>query len=415
MKNLREDAFKIINKSIESVLPDKAVKEEVEKLNLSGNVYLVAIGKAAWRMAKAAKDFLKDKIEEGIVITKYGHSQGQIEGLKIYEAGHPVPDENTIKATEKVVELVKKLNEKDTLLFLVSGGGSALFELPVEEISLEDLKRTTDLLLKSGANIVEINTIRKHLSQVKGGKFAKLVEPAKIYSLVLSDVLGDRLDSIASGPAYPDSTTVEDVERIVEKYHLNLPQHVINALKNETPKELNNVETRIVGSVSKVCENAQEVAKSLGYITLILTTTLDCEAKEAGLFLASIAKEVKEKNRPLKKPCAIILGGETVVHVRGKGIGGRNQELALSAARGISNYEDVVIVSVGTDGTDGPTDAAGGIVDGMTVQRLIKKGINIEDVIDNNDSYHALQSIDGLVITGPTGTNVNDLTFVLCV
>lgn len=414
MRNLREDAFKIINKSIESVLPDKAVKEEVEKLNLSGNVYLVAIGKAAWRMAKAAKDFLKDKIEEGIVITKYGHSQGQIEGLKIYEAGHPVPDENTIKATEKVVELVKKLNEKDTLLFLVSGGGSALFELPVEEISLEDLKRTTDLLLKSGANIVEINTIRKHLSQVKGGKFAKLVEPAKIYSLVLSDVLGDRLDSIASGPAYPDSTTVQDVERIVEKYRLNLSEHVINALKNETPKELNNVETRIVGSVSKVCENAQEIAKSLGYSTLILTTTLDCEAKEAGSFLASIAKEVKEKNRPLEKPCAIILGGETVVHVRGKGMGGRNQELALSAARGISNYEDVVIVSVGTDGTDGPTDAAGGIVDGMTVQRLEEKGINIEDVIDNNDSYHALQSIDGLVITGPTGTNVNDLTFILC-
>nr|WP_113074786.1 glycerate kinase [Petrotoga sp. 9PW.55.5.1] len=414
MRNLREDAFKIINKSIESVLPDKAVKEEVEKLNLSGNVYLVAIGKAAWRMAKAAKDFLKDKIEEGIVITKYGHSQGQIEGLKIYEAGHPVPDENTIKATEKVVELVKKLNEKDTLLFLVSGGGSALFELPAEEISLEDLKRTTDLLLKSGANIVEINTIRKHLSQVKGGKFAKLVEPAKIYSLVLSDVLGDRLDSIASGPAYPDSTTVQDVERIVEKYRLNLPEHVISALKNETPKELNNVETRIVGSVSRVCENAQEVAKSLGYSTLILTTTLDCEAKEAGSFLASIAKEVKEKNRPLEKPCAIILGGETVVHVRGKGIGGRNQELALSAARGISNYEDVVIVSVGTDGTDGPTDAAGGIVDGMTVQRLEENGINIEDVIDNNDSYHALQSIDGLVITGPTGTNVNDLTFILC-
>ncbi|RAO99122.1 glycerate kinase [Petrotoga sp. 9PW.55.5.1] len=414
LRNLREDAFKIINKSIESVLPDKAVKEEVEKLNLSGNVYLVAIGKAAWRMAKAAKDFLKDKIEEGIVITKYGHSQGQIEGLKIYEAGHPVPDENTIKATEKVVELVKKLNEKDTLLFLVSGGGSALFELPAEEISLEDLKRTTDLLLKSGANIVEINTIRKHLSQVKGGKFAKLVEPAKIYSLVLSDVLGDRLDSIASGPAYPDSTTVQDVERIVEKYRLNLPEHVISALKNETPKELNNVETRIVGSVSRVCENAQEVAKSLGYSTLILTTTLDCEAKEAGSFLASIAKEVKEKNRPLEKPCAIILGGETVVHVRGKGIGGRNQELALSAARGISNYEDVVIVSVGTDGTDGPTDAAGGIVDGMTVQRLEENGINIEDVIDNNDSYHALQSIDGLVITGPTGTNVNDLTFILC-
>ncbi|PNR96203.1 glycerate kinase [Petrotoga sp. 9PWA.NaAc.5.4] len=414
MKNLGEDAIRIINNSIESVLPDKAVREEIEKLNFNGNVYLVAIGKAAWRMAKAAKDSLGDKIKDGIVITKYGHSKGKIEGLKIYEAGHPIPDENTINSTKKVVELVMNLGQEDTILFLVSGGGSALFELPVEGISLEELKKMTDLLLKSGANIVEINTIRKRLSQVKGGKFAKLVEPAKIYSLVLSDVLGDRLDSIASGPAYPDSTTVKDVEEIIDKYKLNLSEHVINALKKETPKELNNVETRIIGSVSKVCESAEKIAKSLGYNTLILTTTLDCEAKEAGSFLASIAREVKEKNRPLKKPCAVILGGETVVHVKGKGVGGRNQELVLSAAKGIVNYEDIIIVSVGTDGTDGPTDAAGGIVDGMTVKRLIEKNIDIEEVLNNNDSYHALQSIDGLVITGPTGTNVNDLTFILC-
>lgn len=414
MKNLREDAIRIINNSIESVLPDKAVKEEIEKLNFNDSVYLVAIGKAAWRMAKAAKDSLGDKIKDGIVITKYGHSKGKIEGLKIYEAGHPIPDENTINSTKKVVELVMNLGQEDTILFLVSGGGSALFELPVEGISLEELKKVTDLLLKSGANIVEINTIRKRLSQVKGGKFAKLVEPAKIYSLVLSDVLGDRLDSIASGPAYPDSTTVKDVEEIIDKYKLNLSEHVINALKKETPKELNNVETRIIGSVSKVCESAEKIAKSLGYNTLILTTTLNCEAKEAGSFLASIAREVKEKNRPLKKPCAVILGGETVVHVKGEGLGGRNQELVLSAAKGIVNYEDIVIVSVGTDGTDGPTDAAGGIVDGMTVKKLIEKNIDIEDTLNNNDSYHALQSIDGLVITGPTGTNVNDLTFILC-
>ena len=414
MKNLREDAFKIIKSSIDSVLPEKAVQQELEKMSLEDNIHIVAIGKAAWRMAKAAKDFLKDKVKDGIVITKYGHSRGTIESLQIYEAGHPIPDGNTIKSTKKVIELVQKLRQDDVVLFLVSGGGSALFELPVEDVTLEDIKNVTDMLLKSGANIVEINTVRKHLSRVKGGNFAKLVEPAKIYSLVLSDVLGDRLDSIASGPAYPDSTTIEDVEKIIKKYDLQLSEKILRALKNETPKHLNNVETRIIGSVTKVCESAAKIAQHLGYNTIILTTTLDCEAKEAGSFLAAIVREEKERERPLKTPCAIILGGETVVHVRGKGKGGRNQELVLSAARGIKEYQEVLIASVGTDGTDGPTDAAGGMVDGETVNRLQERGIDVEKVLNDNDSYHALQSIDGLVITGPTGTNVNDLTFILC-
>jgi hydroxypyruvate reductase len=414
LKNLREDAFRIIKSSIDSVLPEKAIQQELENLSLDDNIHIVSIGKAAWRMAKAAKEFLKNKVKDGIVITKYGHSQGDIGGLQIYEAGHPIPDENTIKSTKKAIELVENLREDDVVLFLVSGGGSALFELPVEGVTLEDIKNVTDMLLKSGANIVEINTVRKHLSRVKGGNFAKLVEPAKIYSLVLSDVLGDRLDSIASGPAYPDSTTIKDVEKIIKKYDLQLSEKILQALKNETPKHLNNVETRIIGSVAKVCESAAKIAQHLGYNTIILTTTLDCEAKEAGSFLASIVREEKEKERPLNTPCAIILGGETVVHVRGKGKGGRNQELVLSAARGIKGYQEVLIASVGTDGTDGPTDAAGGIVDGETVNRLQGKGIDVENVLNNNDSYHALQSIDGLVITGPTGTNVNDLTFILC-
>ncbi|RLL82665.1 glycerate kinase [Petrotoga sp. HKA.pet.4.5] len=414
MKNLREDAFRIIKNSIDFVLPEKAVQQELEKMSLEDNIHVVAIGKAAWRMAKAAKDFLKDRVKDGIVITKYGHSQGTIESLQIYEAGHPIPDDNTIKSTKKAIELVQNLGEGDVVLFLVSGGGSALFELPVEDVTLEDLKKVTDMLLKSGANIVEINTIRKHLSRVKGGNFAKLVEPAKIYSLVLSDVLGDRLDSIASGPAYPDSTTIEDDEKIIKKYDLQLSEKILRALKNETPKHLNNVETRIIGSVAKVCESAAKIAQSLGYNTMILTTTLDCEAKEAGSFLAAIAREEKGRERPLKTPCAIILGGETVVHVMGKGKGGRNQELVLSAARGIKGYQEVLIASVGTDGTDGPTDAAGGIVDGETVNRLQEKGIDVEKVLIDNDSYNALQSIGGLVITGPTGTNVNDLTFILC-
>jgi len=413
LKNLREDAFRIIKSSIDSVLPERAVEEQLASLNLGENIYLVAIGKAAWRMAKAAKESLKDKIKEGIVITKYGHSLGYIEGLQIYETGHPIPDENTIKATKTVIDMIKNLDEDDEVIFLVSGGGSSLFELPNDGVKLEDLQKLNDVLLKSGANIIEINTVRKHLSQVKGGKFAKIVEPAKIYSLILSDVLGDRLDSIASGPAFPDSTTLEDVENILNKYNLDLPENILQAF-TETPKSLNNVETYIIGSVTKVCENAQQIAEKLGYNSIILTTTLDCEAKEAGLFLASIAREIKEKDRPVNKPCAVILGGETVVKVQGKGSGGRNQELALSAARGICNYEGVIIASVGTDGTDGPTDAAGGIVDGQTLNRLKEKNIDIESVLKNNDSYMALQAIDGLIKTGPTGTNVNDLIFILC-
>ncbi len=414
VKSLKEDAFRIIEDSISSVLPEKAVLEELKKLDLGDKIYLVAIGKAAWRMARSAKDHLKGRIKGGVVITKYGHSQGPIDGLEVCEAGHPIPDENTINATKKAVNLVQNLSKDDTVLFLVSGGGSALFELPVEGVSLEDIKNVTDMLLRCGANIVEINAIRKRLSQVKGGKFAQLVLPAKVYSLVLSDVLGDRLDSIASGPAYPDSTTVGDVEKIIKKYDLEFPDNILKKLKEETPKRLYNVETRIIGSVSKVCESAEKIARKLGYDSLILTTTLDCEAKEAGLFLASIAREEIDKNRPLKNPCAIILGGETIVRVKGKGKGGRNQELVLSAARGIRNYPGVVIVSVGTDGTDGPTDSAGGIVDGQTAIMLEEAGIDINDALDDNDSYHALQAVGSLIKTGPTGTNVNDLIFILC-
>jgi len=414
MKSLREDALKIISDSISSVLPEKAVEEELKRLNLNGDICVVAIGKAAWRMAKSARDFLNGRIKGGVAITKYGHSLGPIDGIEVYEAGHPIPDENTINATKRAVRLVQNLSKDDVVLFLVSGGGSSLFELPVDGVSLEDIKNVTDMLLRCGTNIVEINAIRKRMSQVKGGRFALLCLPAKVYSLILSDVLGDRPDSIASGPAYPDSTTVEDVRKIIRKYDLKLPKHILQSLSVETPKSLDNVETRIIGSVSKVCESAAKVAGSLGYDTMILTTTLDCEASEAGLFLASIAREEVEKERPLKMPCAIILGGETVVHVKGSGKGGRNQELALSAARGIKNYSEVVIVSVGTDGTDGPTDAAGGIVDGKTATLLEKVGIDIDDALNDNDSYHALQAIDGLIKTGPTGTNVNDLIFMLC-
>jgi hydroxypyruvate reductase len=411
---MREDALKIIDEAIKAVYPENAVKKALRNFENEGRIKVVAIGKAAWRMAEAARQSLKDRICEGIAITKYSYSMGDIEGFEIFEAGHPIPDKNTITATKRALDIVKDLKEEDLLLFLVSGGGSSLFELPAENVELEDLVNITDQFVKSRAAISEINAVRKHLSQVKGGRFAEIVKPAKVFSLVLSDVLGDSLDTIASGPTYPDFTTSQDALSVIKKYDIKLTPRVSNALKKETPKSLENVETRIIGSIFISCEAAKRAAERLGYNSMILTTTLDCEAREAGAFLSAIAREMASRERPMKRPRATILGGETVVQVKGKGLGGRNQELALSAARGIVGLDNVVIASVATDGTDGPTDAAGGIVDGETMVRLREKGIDVEEVLNNNDSYHALEASGDLLKTGPTGTNVNDLMILLC-
>ncbi len=411
--DLPKDMMHIIQKTIDSVLPDTAVKDQLSKLTLEGRFFVLAIGKAAWRMAKAASEVLKDKIVYGVVITKYDHSLGEIENFEIYEAGHPVPDENSLKATDRALQLISKLDESIQILFLVSGGGSSLFEKLKEGITLSQLQSLTKDLLASGADITEINAIRKRLSMVKGGKFAKLVYPRKIMALVLSDVLGDKLDSIASGPAYPDTTTNRHVMQIVERYNLKLDANVTECLLEETPKAVRNAEHYVIGSVKTACETAEGIARSLGYNTTILTTTLTCEAREAGRFLASVSKEVLFFDRPIAKPAAIILGGETVVHVKGTGKGGRNQELALSAAIEIAGARGIVIASVGTDGTDGPTDAAGGIVDGQTVLNIRKLGFDPVRLLDNNDSYIALELANCLLKTGPTGTNVNDLILAL--
>jgi len=411
---VREDALRIVEEAIQAVYPENAVKKALENFKSTGNIKVLAIGKAAWRMAKAARESLGDRMSEGIVITKYRYSMGDIEGFVTFEAGHPIPDKNTIEATKRALDMVKDLKGDDLLLFLVSGGGSSLFELPAENVELEDLIDITNQLVRSRATISEINGVRKHLSRVKGGHFAEMVKPAKVFSLVLSDVLGDRLDTIASGPAYPDLTTSKDARNIIEKHDIKLPSTVLSALKQETAKSLENVETRVVGSISIACEAAKMTAEKLGYTSMILTTSLDCEAREAGAFLSAISREIVSGERPVKRPCAIILGGETVVQVKGRGLGGRNQELALSAARGIEGLENIMIASVATDGTDGPTDAAGGIVDGKTMARLRKKGIDAEEVLNNNDSYHALEAVGDLLKTGPTGTNVSDLVVILC-
>lgn len=420
MKQVRDDAMKAALKAIEAVLPENAVKEALRderfltRLDGGGRIVLAAIGKAAWRMAKAAAEALGSRLDGGVVVTKYGHSMGDIQGIEIREAGHPFPDENTLAGTAKILEGVKGLSEKDTVLFLVSGGGSALFEKPKDGVGLNDLISVTDQLLACGADIVEINMIRKRLSAVKGGRFAHFVAPAHVFAIVLSDVLGDRLDSIASGPAHPDGSTVREAMRVVEKYSLSMRPGLLDALKEETPKTLDNVTTIIAGSVTALCSAAEKAVRELGYVPLLLTTTLSCEARDAGAFLASVAREIRSSGNPLKPPCAILLGGETVVHLKGKGMGGRNQELALAAAAGIRGLADTAVISVGSDGTDGPTDAAGGLVDGETVPAISGLGLDLEKILADNDSYHGLDACGCLVRTGPTGTNVNDLTILLC-
>ena len=417
MKSIREDARIIIEKSISNVLPEAAVKRALNQKEFVNDIALVAIGKAAWNMAKAAKDALGEKITKGIVITKYGHSKGTIDSCEITEAGHPVPAENSVLGTDKVLQLVSELNKDTEILFLISGGGSSLFEKPLEGVSLNDIQNITNQLLKCGAGIFEINTIRKHLSAVKGGRFAQACGENKIYAVVLSDVVGDRLDTIASGPAYPDNTTSKDAFDIISKYEIEVNDLIKNALALETPKKIENCETVITGNVTAFCEAAAKNAASLGYTPVILTTSLDCEAKEAGKMFAAFAREIRSKNNlnfTPNPPCAIIAGGETIVHVKGNGKGGRNQEVSLSAALGIEGLKDVVVFSVGSDGTDGPTDAAGGMVDGETVNRILLYSVNPEKCLEENNSYNALKISGDLIITGATGTNVNDILVLLC-
>lgn len=407
-RTLRADGLQIVQGAIRAVLPDEAVCRALENRSFPGRVVLVAVGKAAWQMARAAYDCLGGRIDAGVVITKYGHGMGPIANFRCYEAGHPLPDENSFRAAGAALDLVHGLSAGDTVLFLLSGGGSALFEKPL--VPARELRDVTQALLASGAGIVEINTIRKRLSAVKGGRFAQACAPAHVVSVVLSDILGDPLDMIASGPACPDPSTSAEALEIAERYQLPLSGRAWELLRQETPKTLDNAESQVTGSVSELCAAAERICRDLGYRPLVLTDRLCCQAKEAGSFLASIARS--HADRP-DCPLAFLAGGETVVQLTGGGKGGRNQELALSAAAGIDGLENVLILSFGSDGTDGPTDAAGGIVDGTTAGTLRRRGVGIHRVLRENDAFHALEMADGLIITGPTGTNVNDLAVVL--
>ena len=404
---LRNDAYTIIQSAIQAVLPDAAVRRALKQFRPgAGRTVLVAIGKAAWQMASSAIESMPN-LTEGIVITKYGHVKSSLPGITCYEAGHPVPDENGFLATEKVLSMVNLLGKEDTVLFLVSGGGSALFESPL--VSAEELQDITKQLLACGADIIEMNTIRKRLSKVKGGKFAQMAAPAKVFTIVLSDIIGDPLDMIASGPAYPDTSSCAQALEIVKHYNLKMSEKAMALLLLETPKSLDNVETYVTGSVKELCLAAEQACRKLEYDPVILTDELSCEASEAGRYLAGIIRSHAGEGKKL----AFIAGGETVVHLKGDGRGGRNQELALAAAEGIAGLENTAVFSVGSDGTDGPTDAAGGYADGDTRKELAENGFQIYEVLAKNDAYHALASIGNLIITGPTGTNVNDVAVCL--
>ena len=409
--HIRRDAAEIFREALLEMLPDRAVKRSLANARLRDEIILIGIGKASWTMAKAATEVLDQRIVSGAIVTKYGHSEGSLPGLKIFEAGHPLPDSNTLKATEKILEITRQAGKDQTILFLVSGGGSALFEKPAHRLPIRFLSDITSRLLLSGADISELNTVRKHLSSVKGGRFAVHCMPAAIFQITLSDVLGDRPDMIASGPAVPDPSTSGEALAVIKKYKIPLSPEIESALRSETPKSLDNVSFEIAGNVTGLCRAAKIAAEKRGYISEIVTDRLDGEARLAGYMAAERALDELGKSAEAKR--CLIWGGETTVKVKGSGKGGRSQEVALAAAEKISGSGNIVILSAGSDGTDGPTDAAGGIVDGLTWGKIRSVSYDPVEMLENNDSYNALELAGALLKTGPTGTNVNDLVIAL--
>ncbi len=426
------DVFHAVLKAID---PYGLIKERIDQIRSIyregnyGKLYLISFGKAAYPMTKAVSDFADDVLTKGIMITKYGHvpEAGVSHKIEVFEAAHPVPDLQGVLATERVIGLLEKADSATLVVCLISGGGSALLVAPHKDISLAEKQQITQLLLKTGANIQDLNTVRKHLSRIKGGRLAEIAYPARVLSLILSDVVGDPLDVIASGPTSPDQTTFQDALKVIKRYDLGdkIPEKARLILIRgaageipETPKEGNPVFARvqniIVGSNKKAIETAKREAEGLGYQTAVISADLQGEARDAATWLARKAIEARRgfAGGSQGKIC-LISGGETTVTVRGNGLGGRNTELALAFAQEIKGMKGITLLSAGTDGTDGPTDAAGAIVDGGTIERAEVAGINPGDYLKNNDSYHFFKAAGGLFITGPTGTNVMDLQIIL--
>jgi glycerate 2-kinase len=440
LSEAREHAQAIFQAGVKAVDPVTAVKKHVTlrdgrlmvgdrvyELSSMDDVYVFGAGKAAAAMALAVEEILGERVSSGLVNTKYKHGL-PLNKVRVIEAGHPVPDEAGYRGACQIVELLEKAGEKDLVIFLISGGGSALLPYPAEGLTLEDKQEVTRVLLDSGATIHEINALRKHLSQVKGGRLAQAAYPSVLLSLILSDVIGDDLDSIASGPSVPDHTTFSDCLRIVDKYGLKpkMPSAVMEIFEKgargeieETPKPGDPVFERtqnlIVGSNIQALRAAEQKAADLGYNTLILSSFVEGETREVAKVHAAIAKEILSSENPVGRPACLISGGETTVTIRGRGWGGRNMEFVLASAIDIAGLKDVVVLSAGTDGTDGPTDAAGAVADGTSVPRAGEKGLDPVQYLRENDSYHFFESLDDLIVTGPTRTNVMDLRLVLVI
>ncbi|MCX5907266.1 MAG: glycerate kinase [Deltaproteobacteria bacterium] len=388
-------------------------------------ILVCGTGKASAPMAANLEKILGSRITAGLVNVKYGHGQ-KLRHIRIQEAGHPIPDEKGLQGTRRIVELLQNLTANDLVIFLISGGGSALLPSPLPGITLQEKQKVTDLLLRSGATIQEINTIRKHLSLLKGGGLARVLYPATLITLILSDVIGDPLDAIASGPTVPDPTTFKDCARILDRYSLwkKIPpasaRHIREGLKGKKEETLKkgdpafqNVYNQIVGNNLLAMKAAEKKAKGLGFRTMILSSLVEGETREVAKVHAAIAKEVLRSGNPVPPSACILSGGETTVTLKGKGKGGRNQEFALAAALEIAGWKDVVVLSGGTDGTDGPTDAAGALVDGQTIKRALQMGLNPWVTLEDNNSYPFFARLNDLLMTGPTGTNVMDLRIML--
>lgn len=430
--------------ALTAVAPDAAVRRQLsledDGLRIAkffytladyDRVFVVGGGKAGSPMSAAVKAVLGQRLTEGLVNVKHGYTLRTTEErrlssrIEIVEAGHPVPDEAGREGAERIVQMLADLNERDLVLVVISGGGSALLTLPSPGITLADVQTLTGTLLRCGATINEINTVRKHISQIKGGQLARRAYPATMISLILSDVVGNPLDVIASGPTVPDPTTFGEAWAVLERYGIvdEVPAAIVSRLRAglagqvaETPKPGDAVFARvqnvIVGSNEIAAQAAVDEARRQGLNSLLLSTFVEGEAREVARVFAGIAKGMAAHGWPLVPPACLVAGGETTVTVRGKGSGGRNQELALAAALAIDGWEDVAVVGLATDGTDGPTDAAGGIAWGDTVARARELGLDAVDYLANNDAYHFFQALGDLIVTGPTNTNVNDLILV---
>ncbi len=434
----RQNAIDIFQAGLAAVAPGAAIKKYVQRENeillVAGSeydlsqyrqVFVVGAGKAGSSMAAAIEEILGDRITQGIITVKYGHLE-ELSRVKIQEAGHPVPDENGYKGTKAIYDLARLADEKTLVICLISGGGSALMPLPVADITLEDKQMTTKVLLACGATIHEINAIRKHLSAIKGGGLARAVYPATIITLILSDVVGDDLDSIASGPCVPDSMTFKDCQSIFTKYAIEseIPERVRHYIKrglsgevSETPKRGDEIfrkaQNVIVGNNFNALIKAKEKSEELGYNTLLLSSRIEGETREVAFNHMAIAMEIELNDFPVPKPACILTGGETTVKLKGGGKGGRNQEFVLAAATKMEGLSKVVVLSAGTDGTDGPTDAAGALADVKTMERATDNGLDPAEYLDNNNSYNFFDGLGDLYKTGPTNTNVMDIRIIL--